>query len=169
MSNDIHVNGNARRPTKRRIIAVSVGLGPLFGLLAIAVSMGVYVAIDVSVSRLPRPASDLVSVPFRVVVLGLFFAHAFGAIPALLGGWLTARDVAARGRLSYATALRYGALSGTLAEIVFLVFGSSSKSLASDFNSHFWIPTYMAACCAASLGCTWILRRQFPALKATNK
>jgi uncharacterized membrane protein YvlD (DUF360 family) len=158
--------GNGPAPSMRRIIGVSMALGPLFGLLAIAVGTGVYFAIEHLISRSPRPATQLVSVPFAIVVYGLFFAHVFGAIPALLGGWLTGRDVAAHGCLRYATALRHGAVSGALAEVCFLAFGSFSKSLTSDFNALFWLPTYLAACCAASLGCAWTLRRQFPALKA---
>jgi hypothetical protein len=160
--------GDAPTPTMRRIMAVSVGLGPLVGLLAIAVGSGMYVAITSLVGRYPPLTTQLVSVPFAIFVYGLFFAHVLGGVPALIGGWLTARDVAAHGRLSYATAVRHGAVSGALAEVGFLAFGSVSKSLTSDFNGLFWIPTYLAACCAASFGCAWILRRKFPALKAAN-
>jgi hypothetical protein len=167
-SDEAAVFGETPAPTMRRMIGVSMVLGPLFGLTAIALGTAAYFEVEHFTSQFPPPVFNRLAFPVVMFSGGLLFAHVLGGIPAWLGGWLTARHVAAHGRLSYSTALRHGAVSGVLAEVGFLAFGSLSKSLASDFNALFLVPTYLAACCAGSLGCAWILRRQFPALKAGN-
>jgi MFS family permease len=147
-------------PSEGEIIRGALGFGLLYGLVAFDVGVILY-----AVASAPGHVRlyDLASMFAAIAVLGLLFAPILGAIPAVIGGWLASRHIAARGRLSYPVALAHGFVAGGVPAIALLAW--HSLKARPDPTPLPTCAAYVALCMVAALCCAWHLRVKYPALK----